>query len=119
MKEKALNIVKLALEKKAIDPLVLDVRKVSNFCDFFVILTGTSQTHLQAIADGIKQGMRAMGVLSHHKEGYNDARWIVLDYASVIVHIFDQETRMFYDLEHLWADAPAVKPRQKKAREKR
>ena len=119
MKEKAFNIVKFAQEKKAIDPVVLDVRKISNFCDFFVIITGTSQTHMQAIADGIKQGMRALGVISHHKEGYNDARWIVLDYSSVIVHIFDGETRSFYDLEHLWGDAAVLKLKQKKVREKR
>ena len=109
MKKKALKIVEIAQDHKAIDPVVLDLRKVSNFCDFFVVLTGTSHPHIRAIADGIKAGLKKQGIRNIHLEGYRQSRWIVLDYASVIVHIFDEESRYYYDLEHLWADAKVVK----------
>lgn len=108
MKSRVLKIVELARDNKAIDITALDLRRVSNFCDFFVILTGTSKTHIKAIADAISDELRKSGLRTHHAEGYQESRWIVLDYLSVIVHIFDEETRSFYDLEHLWADATKV-----------
>ena len=86
MKNKVIKIVELAQDKKAVNITALDLRKVCNFCDFFIILTGTSQTHIKSIADGINEG----------------------DYSNVIVHIFDEEARDFYDLEHLWSDAPSL-----------
>ena len=108
MKSKALKIVSIAEEKKAVDPVILDVRKISTFCDFFVIITGTSQMHIRSIADGIEEEMKKHGVRCNHREGDYESRWLVLDYASVVVHIFDEEMRGFYDLEHLWADASRV-----------
>ncbi|MFH1458912.1 MAG: ribosome silencing factor [Candidatus Omnitrophota bacterium] len=113
MKKRALKIVELAQAVKAIEPVILDLRKVSNFCDFFVIITGTSQTHIRAIADNIETGLKKQSLTSRHKEGYKYTHWVVLDYNSVIVHIFNDETRKFYDLEHLWADAPIVEINQK------
>ena len=106
--KKALKIIEFAEDKQALDIKMLDLRKVSNFCDFFVILTGTSNTHCRAIADGIVKGLRASKEKLSHKEGYQDPQWIVLDYLSVIVHIFDDETRKYYDLEELWSNAPRV-----------
>jgi len=105
LKNRILRIVELARDNKALDITALDLRSVSNFCDFFVILTGTSKTHIKAISDAISSEMRKTGVRAHHAEGYRESRWVVLDYTSLIVHIFDEETRSFYDLEHLWADA--------------
>ncbi|MFH2137200.1 MAG: ribosome silencing factor [Candidatus Omnitrophota bacterium] len=102
-KNKALRIAELAADKKASDIVILDLRKVLNFCDFFVIVTGTSKIHNKAIADGIFDGLRQEKEQVGHREGYAQAAWIVLDCSSVIVHVFDEETRNFYDLEHLWA----------------
>ncbi|MFH1093798.1 MAG: ribosome silencing factor [Candidatus Omnitrophota bacterium] len=110
---KVIKIVKLAVDKKAVDITALDLRKAANFCDFFVIITGTSATHIKSIADGINEGLRKDGMGVHHAEGYREAKWVVLDYFSVIVHIFDEETRFFYDLEHLWSDAPKLKLNKK------
>ncbi|MBI4846694.1 MAG: ribosome silencing factor [Candidatus Omnitrophica bacterium] len=116
MKSKAMKIVEIAQSKKALNPIVLDVRKISNFCDFFVIFTGSSKTHICSIADEIDKEMRLLGVRAHHLEGYKDSQWVVLDYSSVIVHIFDEETRAFYDLEHLWADASKVGKKTQRSR---
>ena len=102
--KKANKIIEFAEEKNAMNPELLDLREVSNFCDFFVIFTGTSKTHSQAIADGIMRGMKATKEKISHKDGYQDLQWIVLDYQSVIVHIFDEETRQYYDLERLWGE---------------
>jgi ribosome-associated protein len=116
LRNRVLRIVELARDNKAIDITALDLRRVSNFCDFFVILTGTSKTHIKAIADSISGEMRSSGLRTHHAEGYQESRWVVLDYLSIIVHIFDEETRSFYDLEHLWADAAKLnlKPAKKR-----
>lgn len=104
----------MAEDKKVKDSVILNLRKISNICDFFVILSGTSATHIRAIADGIIEGLSKEGVRKSHFEGYAQAKWIVLDYTSVIVHIFDEETRNFYALEHLWADASKILPKKEK-----
>lgn len=113
LKSKVLKIIELAKDKKAIDIIALDLRKTANFCDYFVILTGTSTTHIKSIADGINEGLRKAGMRTHHAEGYRESKWVVLDYFSVIVHIFDEETRLFYDLENLWADAAKLRLNKK------
>ncbi len=100
---------KVALDNKAQDVIVLNVCKQSAEFDFFVLATGTSRRQLHAISEEIddvlqKQlGDRRIGI-----EGYEESRWIVLDYGSVVVHLFDDETREFYDLESLWADGQIV-----------
>ena len=110
---KVLKIIELAEDKKAVDITALDLRKKANFCDFFVILTGTSATHIKSIADGINDGLRKVDMRTHHAEGYRESKWVVLDHFSVIVHIFDEETRLFYDLENLWSDAPILRLNKK------
>ena len=84
------------------------MRKVVNFCDYFVICTGNSTTHVRAIADGIEENLHQMGVKLCHKQGARDSRWIVLDLGDVVCHAFDLEMREFYDLDHLWEEAKKV-----------
>jgi ribosome-associated protein len=100
---------KIALDKKAEDALILDVRAVSSVTDFFLICTGTSEPHLKAIANEIERRLRDEGIRPHHRDGYPPSRWIVMDYNDVLVHIFHPELRQRYALEQLWGDAKRVK----------
>ena len=84
------------------------MRKIANFCDYFVICSGTSDRQIQAIADGIDDGLAKLGVKLPHKHGFNNTSWILLDTGDVVVHIFEHNAREFYGLEHLWQDAPKV-----------
>lgn len=113
-KEIAIYCAQLADEKKAVDIVVLDVSRLTFITDYFTICSGINKRQLQSIANDIEQKMSALGVHRLGIEGFNDARWILLDYGDVIVHLFDKETRSFYDLELLWGDAPKVKWQSKK-----
>jgi ribosome-associated protein len=97
-----------ALDKKAVDLQLLDLRKATAFTDFFVICTGTNIRQVQAIADGIQEALKKHGNKPAIIEGYNKAEWILLDYFDFIVHIFTPATRDFYSLERLWGDAEKV-----------
>jgi len=99
---------KLALDKKAEDLLILDLRGLSSVTDFFVICHGTSRRHVQAIAENIRIGLKKRKVTEAHIEGAPEGRWIVLDYIDAIVHVFDEEMRNTYRLEHLWGDAARI-----------
>jgi ribosome-associated protein len=94
-----------ALDKKAEDVVVLDLRKGSAFTDFFVLASGTSQRQIVAIADSVQEAMRAEGLRPKHVEGYPRQEWILLDYSGFVVHVFTPRTRSFYDLERLWGGA--------------
>jgi ribosome-associated protein len=94
-----------ALEKKAFDVRILDLRKLSSVCDFFVICSASVEVHARAIADCITENLKKQGVRFWHNEGYQASRWILLDYVDVVVHIFLPEVREFYSLEKLWGDA--------------
>jgi len=107
-KAKALLIAKAAKGKKAEDVIVLDMRKVSNFTDYFVIASGGSDRKVKAIADGIEEALINKGLSLWHKDGYKEASWIVFDCSDVIAHIFYTQTREFYLLERLWNDAPRI-----------
>ncbi len=96
----------LALSKKGFDVKVLDLRKISSVCDYFVICSGSVDVHVKAIASGIERGLRDEGIRVSHREGESGSNWVLLDYFDVIVHIFSEETRTFYALEKLWGDAP-------------
>jgi ribosome-associated protein len=106
-KELALIISKAADEKKAEDILIMDMQGVTVITDYFVICTGRSGIQVQAITDNIEEKMEEAGIRVSHREGYREAKWVLLDYGSVIVHVFQDEDRAFYDLERLWADAPS------------
>ena len=98
-------------EKKAEDIVLMDLRKVSNaVADFFVICSGTSDTHIEAIADSVDKEVSAVdGESPWHKEGVNNKTWVLLDYVDVVVHIFNKDKRVFYELEELWGDAKITK----------
>ena len=97
-----------ASKKKAIDPVVLDLRLIATFTDYFLILSGTNARQVQAIADGITETLKASGLPSNRVEGYAAAEWVLIDYGSFIVHVFDEKSRRFYDLERLWRDGRRV-----------
>ncbi|MBA2603514.1 MAG: ribosome silencing factor, partial [Acidobacteria bacterium] len=97
--------VRAALDKKAVDVVVLDLRGTPAFTDFFVLCSGTSQRQVKAIADGIEEALRAAKVRPAHVEGYDRAEWILMDFFTFIVHVFTPQTREFYSLERLWGDA--------------
>ncbi|MFQ5656567.1 MAG: ribosome silencing factor [Candidatus Methylomirabilales bacterium] len=95
-----------AWEVKALNPVILDLRGISSFADHFLICSAESDRHVRAIADHIGECLETVHVRPHHTEGYTELRWILLDYDDLVIHIFDEETRRYYDLERLWADAP-------------
>ena len=95
-------------EFKARDIVILDVRGQTIVADFFVMCSGTSTTHIQSIADGVQERLRERARLRAKAEGNAHSFWIILDYSDVLLHIFDEETREFYDLERLWADAKVI-----------
>lgn len=97
-----------ALDKKAIDLIVLDLRKASAFTDFFVIATGANLRQVQAIADGIQEALKAKDLRPALVEGYARAEWILIDYFDTIFHVFTPATREFYALERLWGDAERI-----------
>jgi ribosome-associated protein len=96
-----------ALEKKASDVVILDLRKLETLTDFFVICTGDVNQHVRAIADHIEREMRARGERVLHREGMEGLNWVLLDYVNVVVHVFRPSFREFYRLEDLWGDADA------------
>ena len=100
--------VRAALDKKAADVVVLDLRHTSAFTDFFVLCSGTSQRQVKAIADAVEEALRAAKVRPAHVEGYERADWILMDFFTFIVHVFTPQTRTFYALERLWGDAEKI-----------
>ena len=102
--------VEMAIDRQAVDLRVLDLSEISHFTDFFVIGSGTSERHVQAIADAIQRKLRELGIRPLGVEGYEHGQWIVLDYGSIVAHIFSEEMREYYRLEGLWADAPDLAP---------
>ncbi len=93
---------------KAEDLVVLDVRGLASFTDFFVIMSGRSTRHVQGLAENIEAELRSKRVSSKHSEGLREGQWVLLDFGDLVVHIFYRDTRRFYDLEGLWHDAPRL-----------
>jgi len=107
-KEKALSISSFAFEKKAEDTVILDMQKVSSFCDYFVISSAGSFKKTKAIAAHIRDSLSKRKIKPHHVEGEREGQWILLDYGDVVAHIFYEEVRQFYGLERLWGDAEQI-----------
>jgi len=105
---KSLLCMKAAVEKKAFDLVLLEMKKVTSFTDYFLLCSGKSDRQVQAIAQGIEEELEKEGIRPLGQEGKTEGRWILMDYADVVVHIFLEPTRGFYDLEGLWIDAPRV-----------
>lgn len=104
----AISAARAALEKKAEQVVVLDLRGVSGYTDFLVIGSGTSDRQLEAIAESVTKELKAQGHRVIGSEGQRGGRWVLLDFGDVVVHVFHQDERGHYDLEGLWADAPRV-----------
>jgi ribosome-associated protein len=105
----ARRAAELASELKALDIVVLDLRGVTDMTDFFVIASGTSDTHVRAVADHVQAGLKVTGVSTNLTEGLTQGRWALLDYHDCVVHVFHPTLRQFYQLERLWGDATPVK----------
>ena len=103
-KDLALQCAKILSDKIAQALSVIYVREVTSLADYFVIATGSSSTHVKALADEVEFKLKQEGILPDHIEGHGTNSWIVLDYGSVVVHVFSEEARDFYDLERLWQD---------------
>jgi ribosome-associated protein len=97
-----------ASEKKAIDPVVLDLREIASFTDYFVIVSGANERQVQAISDEVYEQLKKTGEPAARVEGYKTAEWILLDYGDFVVHVFEQKARKFYDLERLWRESKRV-----------
>jgi ribosome-associated protein len=106
--EKAALISRIATDRKAMDVVVLDMRDASSITDYFLICSGGSERQVRAIADAIDEQLGPSGIASLGVEGYREGHWILMDYGDVIVHVFSEETRDYYDLERLWANAPKI-----------
>jgi len=100
--------VRAALDKKALDVVVLDHRHTPAFTDFFVLCSGQNPRQVKAIADNVEEALRAAKIRPAHIEGYDRAEWILMDFFSFIVHVFSPNTREFYALERLWGDAERI-----------
>lgn len=100
--------VEAAESKKALDVVTLDMHQITLFTDYFVIGSGTSTVHVKAIAEAVEEKLSGAGVRLLHREGVNGGRWVLLDYGDVVVHIFHQDEREYYDLERFWRGAPRV-----------
>jgi ribosome-associated protein len=106
--ERACISARVAADNKARDVLVLDLRGITPLYDYFVLTTGNSRRQIHTIAEEIDAALRAVGDRRLAIEGYQASKWVVQDYGDVVIHVFDADTREYYSLEELWADAPRV-----------
>lgn len=91
-------------EKKAEDISIIDIEKISTLADYFIIASGNNRSQVQAMADNVEEKLGRAGYVMKQSEGYQTANWILMDYGDLVVHIFDRENRLFYDLERIWRD---------------
>ena len=107
-KEIAYAVTKALDEKKGMNIKLLKIDKVSSLADYFLICTGTSNTHVKALCDSVEKALDEAGEPALRREGHRSGTWVLLDYGCLIVHVFTEETRQFYDLERLWSDAKKI-----------
>jgi len=108
-KKKAKLACEALLEKKAEDVKIINIEEVSVVADYFIIASGTNRNQVQAMADNVEEQLHKAGYPAKQTEGYRSANWILIDFCDVIVHIFDTENRLFYDLERIWRDGKAIR----------
>ncbi|MEM7410102.1 MAG: ribosome silencing factor [Myxococcota bacterium] len=106
--ERAGWIIEAAQDKKAVELVALDVRELTSYADTFVLATGTSDRHARSVADSIREAASVRGEKPIGVEGYDEARWVLIDLGDVIVHVFQPDVRESYDLERLWSDATSL-----------
>ena len=106
--ELAKEAAKYLNNKKAEEIKIVKIEYISSLTDYFVFATGTSNTHVNALADELEVGLKSVGIMPDHMEGYRANSWVLMDYNSVIVHIFTPESREFYDLDRLWQDGESI-----------
>ena len=106
--ETAMFLAEVADDRKASDVKILDIRKITLVADYFLIASAPTSVRVRAIADAIEERAKERGLRPLHREGYTTGRWILLDYGSVIAHVFHEDERKFYDLERLWGDAAVL-----------
>ncbi len=97
--------VQLASESQAMDVVLLDIRGLKSFADFFILMTAETRRHVEALGEELDQGLAQQGVRLHHREGSAESGWVLLDFGDLVIHIFGPEERAFYNLEGLWARA--------------
>ncbi|MCP4403501.1 MAG: ribosome silencing factor [bacterium] len=107
-REDAVSAAEATLDKKAQDIVLLEVSEVTTYADYFLICSGRSSIQVKAIVTAIEQHLKERGILPLHLEGQSEARWVLMDYDELIVHVFHEEARSFYDLERLWKDVPCT-----------
>jgi ribosome-associated protein len=107
-KERVLLCVNASLQRKAKDLIILNVKEYSSIADYFIICSGTSDRQVQAIAASIQENLKEYGILPLGIEGERLGKWVLMDYADVIIHIFYEPIREFYDIERLWSDVPCM-----------
>jgi ribosome-associated protein len=106
--ERILLALHAAGDKKAINSIVLDLREIASFTDYFLLMSGSNERQVQAISDGIVETLKKAGTPALRVEGYKTAEWILVDYGDFVVHVFDEKARKFYDLERLWRESKQV-----------
>lgn len=107
-KETARLVIDALEDKKAGDIRVISIEKISTLADYFIIASGSNRSQVQAMADNTEEVLGKAGCFPKQIEGYRHANWILMDYGDVVVHIFDEENRLFYDLERIWRDGEVV-----------
>ena len=95
-------------DKKAQDIKIIEIGNISTLADYFIIASGTNRSQVQAMADNVNETLGRAGIEPKQMEGYQNANWILMDYRDVVIHIFDEENRLFYDLERIWRDGTLV-----------
>lgn len=107
-KEMARLAVEALEDKKALDVRILDIGQISTLADYFIIASGNNRNQVQAMADNVDEVLAKAGYQAKQTEGYRNANWILLDYGDVVIHLFDEENRLFYDLERIWRDGEEI-----------
>ena len=112
MENKSKQMAKIACaaleEKKAEDLKVINIEELSVLADYFIITSGTNKNQVQALVDNVEEALGKAGYQAKQVEGYQTANWILLDYGDIIIHVFDSENRLFYDLERIWRDGKSI-----------
>ena len=112
VKELARIAVDALEDKKAEDIHIIDISEVSTLADYFIIANGTNRSQIQTLADHVEEVLGRAGLPLKQTEGYESANWILMDYRDIVVHIFDKENRLFYDLDRIWRDGKLISPKE-------